>query len=119
MRPIKFRAWHKKLQVMFPDVGVNKGEVLYDTRWYREEEVEIMQFTGLKDKNGKGIYEGDILRKLTGEKIVIHPIIPIQRFYEEHCSPYNDDWMTWCDQDYEVIGNIYENPELLKKRGDR
>ena len=73
----------------------------------------VMQFTGLKGKNGKEIYEGDILEH-NGDRWVVKPIIPINRFYGSYGTPNGNDWMSMSDVDYEVIGNIYENPKLLK-----
>ena len=66
----------------------------------------IMQYTGLKDKNGKEIYEGDIYKStssLFGEHIGV--IKDIRRVNLD--ADYHPD-------DFEVIGNIYENPELIK-----
>ena len=71
-----------------------------------------MQYTGLKDKNGKEIYEGDLLK----QKIIV-------KWNEKFASwcLYREGWMFthWfgesCNpEECEIIGNIYENPELLK-----
>lgn len=79
-----------------------------------------LQFTGLKDKNGKGIYEGDILRYSDGNEQSTHQI-----YWEELTGRWFDkrledgDSQTSYDgfefvTDCKVIGNIYENSELLK-----
>lgn len=126
MRPIKFRAWHKKLKVMLPDVGVNKGEVLYDGRWYRKDEIVLMQYTGLKDRNGREIYEGDIV-KLTNW-IGSIGVVEWGRFakfiIDAECS--NGGIFDFTNlifeevsnsiKNLEVIGNIYKNPEMLGGR---
>lgn len=159
-REIKFRAWDKKDRVIREVYGVmfkrisnkgNRGEDMVEMHCSDYEgsraiilshferpasEVELMQFTGLLDKNGKEVYEGDILR------------IPAKDEYEK--TTYNSFEVFWHDNDatptdcglvlgrlkphgnsaggysgykliprdvskMEVIGNIYENPELVKE----
>lgn len=118
MREIKFRVWDKfnknmcntleidfnkkSVTVMFRNVLANKFEF---------DEVELMQYTGLKDKNGKEIYEGDLLPALYGPQLV-------QWNEDSACwdgvreNGY-DTPSSWCSQ-REVIGNIHENPSLLE-----
>jgi len=113
MRDIKFRAWHQKVKIMsdsfnvwdmqLPGIEIDRGGIL-------------MQYTGLKDKNGVEIYEGDITN--FG---VIEWCENIgfdggggnhSGFYFKRCAgelEYHDN-MDEC----EVIGNIYENPKLLE-----
>lgn len=105
-REIKFRAW----------LNVQK-EMLYEDLFGAEKfggrDCEIMQFTGLKDKNGKEIYEGDIVAReqnpMTDDTGYYEEVIPeLQRFfhlYGEHII---------VPEDMIIIGNIYENPELIK-----
>ena len=118
-RPIKFRAWDKHSKVM------SKPFDLFYSATFAGQGYELMQFTGLTDKNGKEIYEGDILNwtgkrsKDTSEfayryiitfengifgyrlgNAQVNKIEPLQGLIEL--------------ETYEVIGNIYENPELLK-----
>jgi uncharacterized phage protein (TIGR01671 family) len=138
-REIKFRAFHKKSKTMiyFPDCGICDeyssisfyaadgscydgigrlpdypnddwmGYNPFDSTW------ELMQFTGLKDKNGKEIYEGDIVQR---------GIITFSRgkFVGQYYGSNGNLYEEWEDDLYqenniEVIGNIYENPELLKQ----
>lgn len=71
-----------------------------------------LQYTGLKDKNGKEIYEGDILRtdNVEIEYVEYFPAYAsFCRVYQNHVYEINDNG------NYEVIGNIYENPELLRQ----
>lgn len=122
MREIKFRAWHKPTGIMLPDVPTG---VVYLTGQFHYSECQYMQFTGLKDKNGKEIYEGDIL-KLVKHKEYKQPPAGLL------CTvTWNEDTISFSglkdnkrDGEYilnkylamkhwEVMGNIYENPDLL------
>jgi uncharacterized phage protein (TIGR01671 family) len=73
------------------------------------EEFELMQFTGLLDKNGKEIYEGDILALVNGYCDVVK--------FERSAWRWNDGHnilgVSWNLESFEVLGNIYENPELM------
>jgi len=127
-RLIKFRAWdviNKKMyQTAFPTWnGMTEGklnltdlapEVIEEDG---DDKPILMQFTGLKDKNGKEIYEGDILmwiktKKSKGKKLY-YPV-----FFSEKGEWRIHDKGTdrrLCDvTNHEVIGNIYEDKELLK-----
>lgn len=116
-RPIKFRAWDGyRMEEVFSLGGgvVRTMNDNGDTSTHLDREVEVMQFTGLHDKNGKEIYEGDIIRNWEAEiaKIVLgfdcwlahHPRKSGVRLKDFFYSAQNG----------EVIGNIYENPDLLK-----
>lgn len=112
MRDIKFRAWVKASKntpyvMMSGDLSLvfkcnNKGGF----EKYHAEDYKLMQYTGLNDKNGVEIYEGDIIHDpLTGKRYTV--IFDNGAFRTNglvECSAFPND---------EVIGNIYSNPELL------
>ena len=114
-REIKFRAWDEETKQMkrcgiYPDgvpmayAGGDYAVALYDR--------PLMQYTGLKDKNGKEIYEGDILKDTQEDRIVGD----IQWGFNSFQLPNPYDITNYNPEDeLEIIGNIYQNPELLKK----
>ncbi|NOY58266.1 MAG: hypothetical protein GXO75_04930 [Calditrichaeota bacterium] len=77
----------------------------------------VGQFIGLYDKNGKEIYEGDILQFKTQSGWKVEPVkIEDGLLYPIFDPQYVDDEKgDWIESDFEVIGNIHDNPELLKK----
>jgi len=130
VRPIKFRAWlnstRKMYNVIRLDVGFGRYE--FDEANYPEERniiigtecvgATIMQYTGIKDKNGVEIYEGDILRYKNKIYEVTFDAESAQ-FYArtETLNAYNCE-MT-IGKNSEVIGNVWETPEALKEGGGR
>ena len=131
MREIKFRAWDKDRKCFFPcivgntDIKDNNwicpltfGEVNGVKDWYHNDTCEVMQYTGLKDKNGKEIYEGDIVK--VWEPFNVSQVAVVK--FNDGCFDIVGKTLTFRDylkcfvanKSIEVIGNIYENPELLK-----
>jgi uncharacterized phage protein (TIGR01671 family) len=108
-REIKFRAWHKTANEML--IGSN-----YDIfRWQNEgQDIIIMQSTGLTDKNGKEIYEGDILKgSYTNPLLVVYDNGAF--CFENNLQVGNDRLHQMRTEKLEIIGNIYETPELLNE----
>lgn len=110
MKEIKFRAWdgNKMYLLSFEEI-IQRGHVNYPEIL----EGNIMQFTGLKDKNGKEIYEGDIITSSVweGEKFLISwDEINCQFAMDVIGKDYSETLHS--DDINEVIGNIYENREL-------
>jgi uncharacterized phage protein (TIGR01671 family) len=121
MREIKFRAWVASkmftvAEILFESDRIHLGDK--GNFGVPLSQVKLMQYTGLKDKNGKEIYEGDVVAVPTypfdpsnGDD----PITFLPVTFEYGIYRIGDDYI--CDLDLsnevEVIGNIYENPELL------
>lgn len=133
MRDIKFRAWLKDQNRIaevytlsfhgWPLEGYESVTVLTKNNSDFElvNEFELMQYTGLKDKNGKEIYEGDIVDFISVNGVDKDATKGVIRWDEEDTGFYvdndNDKYphvKFWFTESIEVIGNIYENPELTK-----
>ena len=121
MRQIKFRAWHSGHPVdgdKRKGVMMNWGEFHFDS-WLGSE--FLMQFTGLLDKNGKEIYEGDIFAEhRSGEEdepfAKVAYDTDLGAFVAEKSNGGWDYLSVFLEEERRssIIGNIYENPELLK-----
>jgi len=72
----------------------------------------VMQFTGLKDCNGKDVYEGDVLRISMQKDIQVNPFI-VENLWDLRIGMESQDPYMRIDREVEIIGNIHENPELL------
>ena len=123
MREIKFRAWHKGKKIMGKVLGIDilhkeiffsNGDVDY-CEISNFKYIELMQYTGLKDKNGKEIYEGDIIKFLNNIFEVIWcnekaSFMLKNKEYKEFLNFIYEN-----NNGMEIVGNIYENPELIKE----
>lgn len=144
MREIKFRAWDGKEKIMWIDIhltdvdsddGSNgflvdrirngKLEESFLFGNYSDEHIVWMQYTGLHDKNGKEIYEGDVvLGKFNLDEVEDYIYLTLTEeekktqsklfHIEDIFYPYTNP----IPEDLEIIGNVYENPELLSKLKD-
>lgn len=108
-RVIKFRVWYDGRMIKESFCEYLSGYGCMFNQFTKPD--AIMQFTGLYDKNGKEIYEGDIVIHInTGGE---HEQVYWNK--EDACfACKGGEHESWLDPGYEVIGNIYENPELLE-----
>lgn len=106
MRKIKFRVWNGEYMIS-PDYITREGVAFWKEDSIPTSSREIMQFTGILDKNGKEIYEGDVIKYLQFTIII--------KWIEDKAKFNIFDYTGINSNNIEVIGNIYENPELVEK----
>ena len=115
-REIKFRVWDKEGGTdgmiswdLIKKLEFSMGELL------EEEKSIVMQFTGLYDMDGKEIYEGDIIGTEVGIKYKDYEVVEFKKGgFSPLCSDSDYEY-AYESTHYKVLGNIYENPELVKK----
>lgn len=129
MREIKFRAYSKEKKAFIAgfnmvnfhsyfNAGLEPSIYRYDRKWLLSE-VELMQSTGLKCKNGHDIYEGDVIQTIgsEGTKIRHEIVFDDGSFCARNLRYQNIGKLTqkWISElEFEVVGDIYTSPELLK-----
>ncbi len=130
--------YSKKKKVMHYWDRIKQGQLAaLDDNDENEKYSSWMQYTGLKDKNGREIYEGDIIHCVhwffDGNEIEEHFTASVRfrdgsftleninsRYYSDYTGEENGKGICWigdinyCEEDYEVIGDIYRSPELLE-----
>ena len=121
MREIKFRAWVQSKKILCDVLTLDFNEKTaqlpietevnvpywWDVTSWSFEDIKLLQYTGLTDKNGVEIYEGYILK--WDEKEWGHPFNELVEWNFDQLDMRERDWAEFC----EVIGNVYENPSLL------
>ena len=129
-RLFKFRAWVKEQNRMIKVFGFNE-HLVFEQTWdspsikeniFEIEDCHIMQFTGLIDKNGTEIYEGDLIKRVISFQGNENISFDLIGFHGAHFSAtrFSPDLRTegflgnWTFHTMEVIGNHFENPELLQ-----
>ena len=129
MKEHKFKAWDKRQKKWFGanlHISVTDGLLWWQFGYKCEilsaeerENIELVEYTGLKDKNGRKIYEGDIIKLSNStDSTIFGNEIGVVEFMENRVCWYlnTGEFNDWTQLNREIIGNIYENPEFLSKK---
>ena len=115
-REIKFRLWAEtddaEAEMIYLGVGEFDNGLWFNSDKHINQHIALMQFTGLTDKNGKEIYEGDIMKA----EFTIPMFVTFDNgafCFENKTNSGVDRLRQMRTEKLEIIGNIYENPELL------
>lgn len=129
MREIKFRGWNKTKSCFEKDFSINNNGILtlpHNTK--TKNTIIVLQYTNLKDKNGVEIYEGDIVEyssEVYNQSIQDKGVVYFEKGAFCYKNNKNESWLldecmydeqqtSVLNSKLKVIGNIYENPELMK-----
>ena len=122
MREIKFRVWDSSESKMLSWEDMNSHSDIWNLDyWFEDNNLILMQYTGLKDKNGKECYFNDFVKLKNDDRIyqVVQDDFGIPLFTDFNAGMdinFSDYFigMNRRANDFEIIGNIYENSELLE-----
>ena len=129
MKEFKMKAWLKKEKKMVAIIGIDfnyeyirytEDDNLFNENYKTAEfkNIELLQFTGLKDNGGQELYEADVIKFNDG----IDDIYGLISYDDEdgtYCVSYENitEHLSDLEEDFEIVGNIFENPDLHEQLG--